>query len=436
VLELRGDRLSPLPAPERSKADRVTDLIVFDDRVVVASAGAGAWVLDDSDTPLPGVAELVWSLAVHEGSLYAGTFVGVQRLDPTGAITLNDHDARALASVDGGLLIGSRGQGLARLGSAIASPLPVTHVQGLDDGECVASDAGLWVKHGRRWVAHLDDGLPSGDVTALLELGDRLIVATFDRGLAVCESGRCERLDDPSQAIDPQVNALAEATDGRFWVASARGLHRVGPDGIQTWTEKHGLPHASVLSLAVTRAGELVVGTHAGVAIVDERGDVRPLGSRARSWSTWAIAEAPDGELFLGTTQGVIRWKPDGTWEHLSMLSGTLSDNWITALLVDGDTLYVGSYAGGVDRLARDGTSFVSEPLGGGRINPGGLSKVDGVLHAATMKGVLERRGRKWVSSERAALFEDATAVLQTRAGVWVASRRGLLRWPHAAAQR
>jgi ligand-binding sensor domain-containing protein len=432
VLEVRNGRLHSIAGPELARADRVTDLVVHGDRIVVASAGAGAWVLGETPQPLAGIDGIVWTLAVHDGSLYAGTFAGVLRIDDRGAVTVSDHDARALASVGDALLIGSRGQSLTRLGSSVPFGLPSSHVQGLDQDRCVATSTGLWIRDGRRWVATLTDGLPSGDITDVLEIGDRLYASSFDRGVSVYEDGRWTALTDPHHAIDPQVNAIADAGRGRIWIATARGLHRVGPDGVETWTEKRGLPHANVLSLAVSRSGELLVGTHDGVAIIDSNGDARSLGSRARSWSTWAIAEAPDGEIWLGTTQGVIRWKRDGRWEHLSMLSGHLSDNWVTSLLFDdAHTLHVGTYAAGVDTLTRDGhgETWRGESLGGGRVNPGGLSIVDGELYAATMKGVLVHRGGSWTSASEQGVFEDATAVLETDAGTWVSSRRGVVLW-------
>lgn len=425
VLELRGGRLRAIEGPDAALTDRVTDLAVVDDRIVLATAGAGAWVLGETQ-PIAGVDGVVWSLAVHGGSLYAGTLAGVLRVEGGGAATVSQHDARALVSVEDALLVGSRGQGLARLGSDVPYGLP-RNVQGLDADRCVATSEGLWLRDGRRWVSALTDGLPSGDITDVLELGDRLIVATFDRGVAIYEDGRWTTIGEG--VIDPQVNALADAGGGKFWVATARGLFRVGPDGVESWTEKRGLPHESVLSLAVTRRGELLVGTHSGVAIIDENGDARSLGKRARSWATWAITEAPDGEIWLGTTQGLIRWKKDGNWDHLSMLSGHLSDNWVTALLFEGDELHVGTYAGGVDTLTRDGSTWRGEALGGGRVNPGGLSLVDGQLYAATMKGVLVRRGGKWTAAREQGVFEDATAVLEANDGTWVASRRGLALW-------
>src|SRR5690606_24823481 len=144
----------------------------------------------------------------------------------------------------------------------------------------------------------------------------------------------------------------------------------VGAGSVETWTKKAGLPHANVLSLAPLANGELAVGTHAGVAIVDTHGDVRSLGTKARAWATWAIAEGSDGALWLGTTRGLIEWKRDGTWASYSLLSGHLSDNWVTALVVEGATVHVGTYAAGVTTLRRDNSSgeWIAESLGGGRI--------------------------------------------------------------------
>ena len=149
---------------------------------------------------------------------------------------------------------------------------------------------------------------------------------------------------------------------------------------------------------------------------------------------TWAVAEGRDGTLWLGTTQGLIRWRPDGTWQHLSMLSGHLADNWVTALLVDGDTIHVGSYAGGVTSLRPSSEAglagFAATQLGGGRVNPGGLAQVDGRLAVATMKGAQVREGGRWRSLADAT-FEDVTAIASVSAPggsqVWIASRRGLV---------
>lgn len=432
VFELVQAELVAIAGPELAKADRITDLAWHRDHLVVASAGAGAWILAGQPEPLAGVEGIVWSLAVHDDQLYAGTFVGVLELGASDARTLATQDARALASVGGELWIGSHGQGLIRLdedGGEGEALLPeLTHVQGLDGDRCVATSQGLWIHGGARWTRTLADGLPSGDISAMVEHEGRLVVGTFDRGVMIHDAGRWIPLDDPQQTIDPQINALVAAPEGRLWIATARGLFRKDErtGQVQRWTSKTGLPHDSVLSLALTRQGELVVGTHAGVVIVDAAGEVRSLGARAGRWATWAIAEADDGSLWLGTTQGLVRWHAE-SGSHYSMLSGHLDDNWVTALQVEGDHVHVGTYAGGVMRLTKvDATRWRSESLGGGRVNPGGLRLVDGRLHASTMKGLLVRDHDRW-RSEGELPFEDVTGVLEVDRGLWIATRRGLV---------
>jgi ligand-binding sensor domain-containing protein len=452
VLELRGDALAAVAGPSLADADRVTAFAVFEDRVVVASAGAGAWVLGerpDSLAGLDGLDTIVWSLAVLDGTLYAGTFTGVQALAPGERVrTVSSVDARALAAVPavspnerGILRVASRGQGLVDLGRSGAAVPPgprLTHAQGLDRDRCVATPEGLWIRGegsaraSETWNLALVDGLPAGDITATLAHADAVWVGTFEHGLAVARAGRWQVLADPQ--LGTQVNALAPADGGRVWVATTRGLHRVGLDltqagaklEVETWTAKQGLPHANILSLAPLATGELLIGTHAGVAILDTQGQLRPLGRKARSWATWAVAEGRDGTLWLGTTQGLIRWRSDGTWEPLSMLSGQLADNWVTALLVDGDTVHIGTYAGGVTSLRKHGRAgWAATQLGGGRVNPGGLALVDGQLAAATMKGALIREGDRWRPLAEAT-FEDVTAIVPIGSQVWIASRRGL----------
>lgn len=458
VLVVDGDALRPVPLPDPqqpwgAQAQRVTALLSRGDALLAATAGAGVWQVEDGQRSLaPDLEQLghgtdwVWSLATHDGAVYAGTLVGVVRLDGARSRTFGTQDARALASVDGRLLVASPDAGLADVHpgeDTLELPPRLRAVNGLDTlggRTCVATDEGLWLREADAdWRRLLDDGLPSGDVTDLLRVGSgehaRLYVSTFDRGVHVLENDRWRALDPrpgTAAAIDPQANALA-AHDGSIFVATARGLYRVDDDSktkdaAERWTKKRGLPHDNVLSLTTLRDGNLLVGTHAGAVLLDDAGELRSLGTRSRRWAVWAVAEGEaEGEYWLGTTQGLIHWLPNGRWVHLSMLSDHLRDNWVTALTWGEDgSLYVGTYAGGVDRLVQTEKGWTSEALGGGRINPGGLSFVDGTLHAATMKGVLAREGGRWRTLQGVTPFEDATAVLPDAEGVWFASRRGL----------
>ncbi|GEM_PF-1194861 len=476
VFELRDGGLQPVSGLHTPKADRITDLMLDGSALVVASAGAGAWVLAGVDTlhasnphsapePIPGVEGMVWTLAEHGGHRYAGTFTGLLRLDGERVVSVSRDDVRVLVSTGENLHVGTRGQGAsvlrgtepgrATLYSRIAGApeLDLARVQGMDPGRCLATPEGLWIRSDSdsSWRHTLDRGLPSGDITALVRSDLGLFAATFDGGLARYDGARWQAIENVqlSEPLDPQINALA-ATPGSLWVATARGLYRLRARAgssyrVESWTKKQGLPHDKVLSLATTESGELLVGTQHGVVIIDaqdnqedqEDQDVqiepRALGSRAREWATWAVAEGRDGDLWLGTTQGLIHWHKNGRWTHMSMLSNHLSDNWVTALEVTDERVYVGTYAGGVVELENpEGSRWTAAFTGGGRVNPGGLSVVDSVLYAATMKGLLVRADQRWKRVVDAAPFEDVTVAIADGGDTWVGSRRGLAKHDRA----
>ena len=120
----------------------------------------------------------------------------------------------------------------------------------------------------------------------------------------------------------------------------------------------------------------------------------------------------------------------DGTYTRMSVATGDLKDDWVTALLVQGDDVYVGTYAGGVTRLRRSGASLQHTHLGGGCINPAGLAVAGDTLYAATMEGLLARPpgddNATWRTFPSAAPGRDVTAVRKVGDALWVGSRRGV----------
>ena len=183
--------------------------------------------------------------------------------------------------------------------------------------------------------------------------------------------------------MDPQVNALAVDEDGTVWVATARGLAKLSGDDVTVLGRKAGMPHEHVLSVMVRANGDVVAGTARGFVIVHEDRVVRA--ERARPRERWAV--------------------------------------WC-------DALWVGTYAAGVVHLrpaADDGV--VSTMLGGGRINPSGVTVVGEHVYASTMGGLLRRpRGGSgaWTALDGLGPGRDTTGVVSVDGALWVATRRGL----------
>ena len=391
----------------------------------------------------------ITALAAAGGTLYLGTADGLIERGPGGALALGGGDVRQLAVVGGQVIAATMGGGLVRvirgrLRAVDGGPAGLHLAQAVavrGGAACAGGLDGLWLRPaGGGWArAQLPaSGPPSSNISALAREGNRLWVGTFDRGAAVFEDGRFRPVG--GAALDPRVNAIAvdpRARD-RVWLATAGGLFLLDHRHLSRMTERDGLPSRNVLSLAWLSDGRLLVGTTRGAALVG-RGRPEVVGAKRglHLGNVWAALEDHDGFVWLGTTTGLYRGRLDagGGWRRFSLASGDLTDDWVMALCARGRSLWVGTYKGGVTRLdwdaaAADAPMQVTQ-LGGGWINPGGLTWTAGALHAATMTGLLVGDGAHPGWRQVSGLpGRDVTAVAgasQPGARRWIATRRGLV---------
>jgi ligand-binding sensor domain-containing protein len=417
---------------------RITSLAVVADVVYAGTAGAGllrlgSHGLQDVDVALPSA--MVWSLAEEGQRLLVGTLLGLVALENGRMTPITTTDVRSLSVGRGGTLIASLGDGLARLAPGATAAAPILGASGdllgvaqHEDAACTVGPEGVrWrAREPAPWRALAWDGPPSNDVSALARLGDALVVGTFDSGIAVLEHGRWAPLADP--LLDPRINGLA-AEGGRLWIATPRGLVRWhAGEATHRFTAREALPSSDVHAVAPLRAGGVVVATAKGAALVADDG-VRDLAGPARGIAAFAAVEAPDGTLWIGTSQGLFSRSAAGGWRRYCVASGDLEDDWVTSLLVDGSSLLVGTYAGGTTRLVqRKGVRPQPQQLHGASVNTAGLAQLGDTLLAATMAGLqrLSPEGT-WRAIEPTAGL-DVTAVAAQGTDLWVATRRGLLR--------
>jgi signal transduction histidine kinase len=265
---------------------------------------------------------------------------------------------------------------------------------------------------------------------------------------------------------------------------SAHGLdpaRRITQYDRRAWTEKDGLPQASVFALLQTPDGYLWVGTDGGLARFDGV-SFRTYGiatGSLRSNQVRALAVDARGDLWIGTKGGEASVRrSDGTFEHhdtprtrlsgdgaLSFLQSGSGDFWIGgwfsvvrrhrggyvpldaargfptgtvwAMREDGDGgVWFASDAGGLVRW-RDGeitTPFARE-LGGARIRAL-LIDPDGTMWIGTEKGAFRRQGGVFRHFTRAdGLPDDVISALhRDRDGnLWLGTERGLVRFAGGA---
>ncbi len=274
-------------------------------------------------------------------------------------------------------------------------------------------------------------GLPSPHVTALAEHRGRLVVGTFDKGLA--ERGADGRFHAVvgSPAF---INALV--VDGpTLWVATPKGLFRRDGEGpVRPALARLASEHVN--GLAVGHDGTLWAATGQGVAGLGPDGSVRSLdvSHGLPSRIVYSVAVTDDGAVWAGTAGGVARFGPEGV-TRFTQSSGALTHDWVNALFADGDTVLAGTYDAGVVRLFADGEGVVDAELQGLWVNPGGVVYLGrGRIAVATLGDGLVVSDRDGARAWGPLPSDDVTSALVFQGVLWVGTRGGLWAEPEEGA--
>lgn len=242
---------------------------------------------------------------------------------------------------------------------------------------CVSLQAGregLWVLAADAGLFRLDSaarlqrhwsltalGMPAGDATAMIRLEDGRVLTGYGNGAVVqlapgSDRPRRLRFDNPPRSA---ITNFHQGATGAWWIGTyTSGLYRVRPlasvirhDGAGVGTMDDWDSHSI---RAIRRDGSrMLIGTDSGLRMRDgPRAAWRAVPGLA-DLSVRAIEPAGEGAWWIGTQVGLYRLHADG---RVDAFDG-LHDARIDALLVEDDTLWVGTRSG-VQRVR------------GGRITP------------------------------------------------------------------
>lgn len=265
------------------------------------------------------------------------------------------------------------------------------------------------------------DGLPSNGVTALATSAGELFIGTLN-GVARLRDGAIAWIETPLD--DAAVTALLVDDDGALWVGSATGLARRDRDGRwHHWTAgDDGLRTAWVSALA---PGGLAGTYGGGVFRWEDSTELRgftPLGEDGPAWVTALAGNTVD--LWAGSAgEGLWHW--DGASWSRQMPPGTPADAMITALLLEGDSVWVGTQGGLWHYSPSEGwqRAGITEPIKA-------LARdVDGPLAATNDTIYRLRDDGEW--GQLAAIRTGSISSLATAGSEWWISTLGggLQRW-------
>jgi ligand-binding sensor domain-containing protein/two-component sensor histidine kinase len=193
-------------------------------------------------------------------------------------------------------------------------------------------------------------------ITAMCDSnGGDLLISVMDRGLMAYRQGKFEMVADTRDLPRSPVLSIAQTPDGGIWSGTRdAGLSRAEP-GHPVPIEE-GLPDLKVNALLAGTDGELWVGTDSGIVRWNGKQLVAVGPASLHQLQILALERDRDGNIWAGTdSRGLLRMNAQGI-AHLDV--GGRSHEAVTALFEDreGD-LWIGR-ANGIERL-RD-SAFVT----------------------------------------------------------------------------
>jgi signal transduction histidine kinase/ligand-binding sensor domain-containing protein len=343
---------------------------------------------------------------------------------------------------DGYLWLGTQG-GLARYGGGrMVTVQPERTFEEAADvmGLHAARDGALWVLPGRGAPVCLRAGVygpcfgdrtfDSARVAGVDEEADGTIWIASTEGIHRVRGGRVERVHPASVWGDASVTAIHHDRWGRLWVGTSAGL-LVSKGGSLGPADPPGMSLA-VTAIVEARDHLWVAGDHALVRIdrdttVVAGNDVPGLRRTTR------LVEDRDGNVWVGTRGGLVRYQPGRGFETFTRADG-LPDDDVTDVFEDREgSLWVGTHGGGL-------AQFTDRTLDGQRGPPSlrdhWISSVaedsEGTLWVGTALGLTRwKDGHEQTFTSADGLpSNQVLAVLPGRDGVvWAGTEKGLGRW-------
>jgi diguanylate cyclase (GGDEF)-like protein len=147
---------------------------------------------------------------------------------------------------------------------------------------------------------------------------------------------------------NPNLFSLRCAKDNSVWIASGNGLFRWKEGKINRFSEEQGLIGSWINCLLVDRDGVLWLGAEGGLD------KIAHMGFRNYRYrhdfpvnAVWAVAELPDGTIWLGTNRGILAISPNGENHRIYTADHGLIDNSVIDLdITENGEVWVLTYNG------------------------------------------------------------------------------------------
>ena len=252
-------------------------------------------------------------------------------------------------------------------------------------GAC-ALDPALQITQYVQSVWRAPQTLPHDDVTAIVQTRDGYLWVGTVEGLVRFDGVRSvvfDKSNTPAFANN-WVRALLEDREGRLWIGTlGGGLVCRERGGFVRYGEGQGLPSDVVSALWEDANGRVWAGTYGAGFLRFENGKfLREPGTEAAARvSVRSLVGDRAGALWIGTETGLYRFS-DGALKRFGKEDG-LTDDTVISLAADDGGLWIGTGAGGLNRLV------------GGR-----FTRMQGLSHERIWSLATDRDGNLWIGTD------------------------------------
>jgi diguanylate cyclase (GGDEF)-like protein len=241
------------------------------------------------------------------------------------------------------------------------------------------------------------------------------------QGLVVLEKDHAELIGEREGL--PQGGAVVLCVDfqGTIWIAGY-GVHKLLGEGLWTgYTRLQGLPTDVVWTVTRTGDGLVWAGSAAGLAVGDSQGwKVLP---RTRANQFMALAEDADGNLWTGHQPSAERptglsVRVKGTLELRPVsVPGLPPRSQVSAILIEGNTLWLGTSMVGLLKATRQGIKLATEAITIGKWpREDSINRVTGDgrggLWVGGMHGLAHWDGRAWRTLDKDSGLLDSNVLM------------------------
>jgi len=271
-----------------------------------------------------------------------------------------------------------------------------------------------------------NEALTDNFVSALaFDKSANLWVGTFRRGIDVfsAEGKKLKHLETENAR---EINFL-QATGETVSAATSSGLLNFKNDfSVENLTRKDGLPTDSITHFS----GDFIA-TAKGLAF-RENGKIRLLSTVQNLPNNSVYTTLQFGKkLYAGTLGGLAEIEGNRVVRTFKDSNSNLQTNWVTALCLANERLFIGTYGGGIFELLPSGEirAFESE-TGKFTVNPNAMFTDGARLYAGTLTGVkiLDLQTQAWQTVRNVLPAETVMSVTGDENNIYFGTTNGIAR--------